>query len=124
MAVSIKELIENKEKIQETKKQTYDLETSIGKITVKKPSRALVAETLDLTDSQDGTGDKYLIFNSVIAPSLNDNELQKAYECLEPTDIVDKLFDTGEAAEIAKAIMKCAGYGKDIKKEIHQAAKN
>lgn len=38
MAVSIEELIEMKEAVAAAKKETYDMETSIGVITVKKPT--------------------------------------------------------------------------------------
>lgn len=39
MAISVKELIEQKEKIEGNKKILYDIETSIGTITVKQPGR-------------------------------------------------------------------------------------
>ena len=45
MAVSIEELIEMKEAVAAAKKETYDMETSIGVITVKKPTAAMVLES-------------------------------------------------------------------------------
>ena len=42
MAVSIEELIEMKEAVATAKKEKYDMETSIGVITVKKPTAAMV----------------------------------------------------------------------------------
>ena len=45
MAVSIEELIEMKETVAAAKKETYDMETSIGVITVKKPTAAMVLES-------------------------------------------------------------------------------
>ena len=36
MAVSIQELINQKDKIEQKKQETFDLDTSVGKLTVKK----------------------------------------------------------------------------------------
>ena len=121
MAVSIQELIEQKEKIQAAKKQQYDLETSIGTITVKKPTRAVVLEAMGL-DSVDT--DPYIILNATVSPNLKDTSLQESYGCMDPMDVVGKLFDSGEIASISKAIMKCAGYGDDIKTGVHDEVKN
>lgn len=57
MAVSIEELIEMKEAVAAAKKETYDLETSIGVITVKKPTAAMVLES----KATEGDGDAYLV---------------------------------------------------------------
>ncbi|MBO5652370.1 MAG: hypothetical protein J6O13_09570 [Selenomonas sp.] len=119
MAVSIKELIENKEAIEAAKKAQYDLETSVGTLTVKLPSRALVLEALSLDDS-----DSYIIVNSVVAPDLKDSKLLKTFECLEPTDLPEKLFQPGEVAALSVKIMQLAGYRKEIHAEIHETAKN
>lgn len=118
MAVSIEELIEMKEAVAAAKKETYDLETSIGVITVKKPTAAMVLE------SKATEGDAYLVLNCVVSPNLKDAKLQEAYGCVEPTDIVRKLFDAGEMTRIAVAILDCAGYNKNIVRKVHDDAKN
>lgn len=120
MAVSIKELIERREEIAANKKTLYDLETSIGTITIKQPSRMLVSEAQDLETG----ADEYLILNTVVEPNLKDKSLQQTFECTVPTDIVERLFMAGEIGMIATKIIQCAGYRKDIKAEIHEAAKN
>lgn len=121
MAVSIKDLISKKESITAGRKQTYDLETSIGTITVKKPSQAFVLEARGM----EGSGDQYMILNMTISPNLKDSSLQTAYGCTEPTDIVDKLFDAGEVSRVARAIMACAGYSADdIERKVHEEVKN
>lgn len=121
-AISIQDLINKKDQIKAQKQKTYDLETSIGMITVKKPTRDFVLEASKLEGA--GESDKYMILNLVITPDLKDATLQKAYGCTEPTDIVDALFEPGEVIGISKAIMECAGYGKDIKSSIHEEIKN
>jgi hypothetical protein len=121
MAISIQELIDKKDAIAASRKQTYDLETSIGTITVKKPSQSFVVEARGLESG----GDQYLIFNMTETPNLHDASLQAAYGCAEPTDIVDQLFDAGEVSRIARAIMACAGYSSDdIVSKVHSEAKN
>lgn len=120
MAVSVAELIEKKEALANAKKETYDLETSIGVLTVKKPTASIVVESR----TTEGSSDSYLILNCVVSPNLKDAKLQEAYDCVEPTDIVPKLFDAGESARIAVAILDCAGYNKDIVKKVHEDVKN
>lgn len=119
MAVSIKELIEQKEAVQARKKKMFDLTTSIGVITIKQPGRAVVAETVNMEDS-----DPYLIMECVVEPNLKDKALLDAYECVEPTDLPGKLFSAGEVNAIARKIFECAGYRKDIQAEVHDVVKN
>ena len=121
MAISIKDLIDKKESITAGRQQTYDLETSIGTITVKKPSQSFVLEAR----SMEGGGDQYMILNMTVDPNLKDSALQTAYSCTEPTDVVDKLFDAGEVSRVARAIMACAGYSnEDIARRVHEEVKN
>ncbi len=120
MAVSIKELLEKKDLLAGKKNELFDFETSIGVITVKKPSKKMVAETVE----REQENDEYLIINQVVNPNLKDRSLQDAYGCVEPTDIVGKLFEPGEIAAIAKEIIRTAGYGVDIKVKLHEELKN
>ena len=113
MAISVKDLIAKKEALVNKKKELYDLTTSIGVITVAKPSD-------ELTDASD----EYLIINSVVEPNLKDKALLEAYNCASPFDIVGKLFDAGEVYAISKAIMKTAGFGIDIETKVHETVKN
>lgn len=118
MAISVKELIEQKEKIEGNKKTLYDIKTSIGTITVKQPTASFVADALDLAD-----GNKLMVLDNVVEPNLKDKDLQKAYNCIEPTDIVEKLFKAGEVNHISLAIMNCAGY-KSVETKVHEELKN
>lgn len=65
-----------------------------------------------------------LIYDSVIEPNLRDKDLQQAYGCAVPSDIVPLLFKTGEIGSIASAIMRCAGYGTSIETKVHEEIKN
>ena len=121
MAVSIEELINKKDEIQKYKNLEYDLETSIGEITVKLPTRSLVLESNKL---EDGESDAYLVYHVVVAPDLADKKLQEAYKCGEPTDIVKALFRPGELTAISRKVIALSGYGKDIKSQVHAELKN
>ena len=119
MAVSIKDLIDRKEQIATRKKRLFDIETSAGMITVKQPTRLLAMEIADMED-----GDAYVILECTVEPNLKDKSLQDAYGCLEPTDIANKIFDAGEVNAIARKIMECAGYRKDVTAVVHETVKN
>lgn len=43
MAISISDLIAKKEQVEASKKALYDIETSIGVITTRKPTQSIVA---------------------------------------------------------------------------------
>ena len=118
--VSIADLIQKKEELENRKKRQYDTETSAGTMTMKIPTRALVAEAMGLSNGSDD----YILFNCIVNPSLSDKDLQNAYGCAEPTDIVGKLFDAGEVVQLVKKLMELAGYKSDIKAELHEEVKN
>ena len=48
MAVSIEDLINKKAEIQQGKKQQYDIETSIGTVTVQIPKRSILLDSQGL----------------------------------------------------------------------------
>lgn len=123
MAVTVAELIAQRDKIKNRRKETYDLDTSIGTITVRPPSLRLIDEVMKI-ENGGRQSDIELIYESVIAPNLKDKDLQQAYGCGAPSDIVPLLFKPGEIGLIASAIMRCAGYGKSIEARIHEEVKN
>lgn len=119
--ISVQDLIKNKETIQSRKNKLYDIEIpDFGIVTIKQPTTALIAEAT----AMDEGSDQYLIYESFVEPNLKDATLLKEFECSEPTDIVNKIFKSGEIAFISKAIMSCAGYGKDLKFKLHDELKN
>lgn len=120
MAVSIQELLKQKDAILAKKEEQFDIQTSIGTVMVKKASRSMAAEIFDMSDG----ADEYAILNLVVTPNLKDAKLQEAYGCVEPTDIVGKLFDPGEVPALARKILECAGYGKTLAAKVHEDVKN
>ena len=112
--LSVTELIKDKEKFLPKDNVTQDIyvERLDATVTIRKPERTLVLDTLELADDKnyDGVPDEYFIYNIITEPDLKDPELQKAYGCVEPTDIIAKIFEIGEVTDMAKAGMKLGGY--------------
>ena len=121
MAVTISELIGKKSEIQTKKNALYDLQTSIGTITCRIPDMELVSESWDMQNSSDGN--KHLVFNCCTEPNLRDSDLQEAYGCAEPYDIVSEIFQAGEVAKIAGHLLKLAGFNGNVTSKLHQSAK-
>ena len=115
MAITIAELIKKRSDIQAKKEALYDLETSVGTITCSVPDAALVAEAWDMQDTSEG--------NSCVEPNLHDRELQEAYNCVEPFDIVTEIFQAGEVAKIAGHLLKLAGFNSNVTSKLHQSVK-
>lgn len=110
MAVSINDLIAKREEIKERKAQKMTINTSIGEIVAKKPSAYLMAEAMGLEEHND----EYLVYNCIEEPNLKDKDLQEAYECHDPIDIVSKLFEFGEVKAISEVLVKSVGMGKKL----------
>ncbi len=111
--VTIKDLIAKKDLFDSRKNKTTELLiTSLeGTITIRKPSRELCLDALEM----DKSGDQYLVYNCVTEPNLKNEELQNEFGCVSPMEIVEKIFEPGEIASIAKACVELAGYGDSVK---------
>lgn len=97
----------------ETKYINYECESLGETLIIKKLPLTRIADILDMS-----TGDSIresielnteLIYASI--PLFHDSELQEAYECKEPTDIVLKVLDDNlaEISKICDAIMELYG---------------
>nr|WP_285842874.1 hypothetical protein [Metabacillus litoralis] len=67
-------------------------------------------------DAQAAKADPFMVYNIVVEPNLKDPNLQKEFGCVEPDDIVEKLFESGEISNIAQIGMELAGYKSGVKK--------
>ena len=122
MAVTVADLIAKREEIKNKRKERYDIETSIGTIIVKQPTRRMIDDILKGQDNRQN--DIELIFETVIEPNLKDKDLQQAYGCSVPSDIVPMIFQPGEVSPLARAIMRTAGFGTSFETKIHEEIKN
>lgn len=116
--LTLTDLIKDKEKIQPKSDATQDLliDRLGASITIQRAERSLVLDTIALANDVQfkGDSDDFFVYNIVTEPNLKDAEVQKAYGCAEPTDIVSKIFEVGEIARISEAGMKLAGYSANV----------
>lgn len=107
--LTIKNLIAKKEQILNNRRATRDLyvKSLDSVITIEKPS---IETIVDASKIENGVeSDKYLVYNCIVEPNLKDKELQQAYGCVEPIEIL-KIFEDGEISSIAIECMNLAGY--------------
>lgn len=118
--LTVTSLLKDKEKFQVKENTTEDLyiKRLDVSITIKKPERSLCLEAFQMANdkNQVDKGDPFLVYNVVVEPDLKDMKLQKEFGCVEPTDIVHKIFESGEISLIAKAGLDLAGYTNGISK--------
>jgi len=62
-----------------------------------------------------------LTANAVVFPDLNNAELQKGYNCLGATSLIQKMLLVGEFAELANQVQALSGLDEDINKDIEEA---
>jgi len=112
--ITLTELMARKEQMLEGKKTKKTQELYVnsldGTITVETPDKVLVSEAVGMDN-----GDEHLVYQCVKEPNLKDANLQKEFGCVEPMEIVNKIFDPGEVPQIAQQIMKLAGYSDSVK---------
>ena len=60
-------------------------------------------------------GDAYIVYSCVKEPCLKSKELQEAFGCIDPMEIVEKIFEPGEIPMIAVECLKLAGYIDGVK---------
>jgi len=125
MAVSAKDLINNRKLIEDRKDDQVEIEVpDVGAFIFRLPTinDYQDAEAKAKNRSDDPTiSNKHLIYTCCVEPALNDKELQDAYECNEPIDIVEKLFMIGEITSIAQILVDQAGFNNDYKTVVKKA---
>lgn len=111
--LTIKDLLQRKEAIKAKRvNETKNLyvKSLDGIITINKPDRSLCLDAMEMGEN----GDAYMVYNCVIEPNLKAQELQEDYGCVIPMEIVEKLFEPGEIAGIARECVALAGYGDSV----------
>lgn len=114
--LKLEDLINKAGEHRQSKNKTLEIyvKSFDGIFKMKKPSNALLLESLDIASEDAHEGDIHLIYNSVIEPNLKSEELQESYGVTRPVEIVDELFDLGEIKAISTILAESAGYGKDV----------
>ena len=107
--ITLQELIRRKEQMLESKKQPKTamlyIKSLDGTITIESPTAALARDAQEMDN-----GDAYMVYSCVTEPCLKSKELQTEFGCVDPMEIVDKIFEPGEIPQIAMECLKLAGY--------------
>lgn len=111
MKVSLAALIDRAKEVRSKKTALLFIPSLDGEITIIEPDYETYTDAVEM----DSGNDEYLIYNCVTEPRLRDAELQKAYACSEPTDIVRKIFANGEIKQITGKILELGGYRNTVK---------
>ena len=124
MFTSAKDLIERKTEITKRlgEKITVKIE-GLGEWRFKVPSAEEIidAQTYGKTHNESNAGDSFLVYNQCEEPNLCDQDLQAAYGVSGP-EVLYELLRPGEVDELAKLLMKKAGYYGGAVEIIAQAA--
>ena len=112
--ITLQELIRRKEQMLESKKKpktgTLYIKSLDGTITIESPTASMAKESQDMEN-----GDAYIVYSCVKEPCLKSKELQEAFGCIDPMEIVEKIFEPGEVPMIAVECLKLAGYIDGVK---------
>ena len=112
--ITLQELIRRKEQMLESKKQpktaTLFIKSLGGTITIESPTAALARDAQEMDN-----GDAYMVYSCVVEPCLKSKELQTEFCCVDPMEIVEKIFEVGEIPQIAVECLKLAGYVDGVK---------
>lgn len=126
--ITLKALLEKKEQILNSKKTRKTAELYVksldGTITVIAPNRAIITDSAEMGGDDGTMGDVYIVYQCVTEPALKSKELQDAFECIEPMEIVEKLFLPGEINAIAKELLELAGYDQNGVRKVTDDVKN
>ena len=112
--ITLQELLRRKEQMLEAKKVPKTKELYInslaGTITITGATSALAKDAQEMEN-----GDAYLVYQCVTDPCLKSKELQEGFGCVEPMEIVEKLFDPGEIPQISVECLRLSGYIDGVK---------
>ena len=114
--LSVTDLMKEKEKyhVKDDVTEPVLVERLGVEVVLRKPEKSLCVDTMKMSQDKnnDTDADEYMVYNTMVEPDLKDKELQKAYDCKLPTDIVAKIFDPGEIAQLSEVAFELAGYRK------------
>jgi len=114
--LSVADLMKEKEKYQvkDDVTESVIVERLNAEVVIRKPEKSLCVDTMKMArdENNDTDADEYMVYNTVVEPNLKDKDLQKEFGCKLPTDIVAKIFEPGEIAQLSEVAFELAGYKK------------
>lgn len=129
MAVlSLEKLIKEKVALKQSDEKQIDVELNIPRLdgTIKLSFAKSDIRDFSEVASKAKEIDEYkaaglnLIYTAIKEPNLKDKDLQKAYECVEPTDIVEAIFTDGEMSDILDVIHAKGGLSRGSVVEVQE----
>lgn len=117
--LTVTDLIKKKEQLKQKESSTEELfiPSLDAYIIIEKPTRSLCMEALAVAQDEN-TSDKadlHMVYHCVKEPNLKDPKLQEEFGCIEPTEIVEKIFEAGEIGSISGFCLQMAGYSDGVK---------
>ena len=127
--LSLKDLIAKKMQKDSNKMAYHDyfVKSLEGSIVVRKPDRETVLEAMDTLSKDESMSEIYKVNKDLIYSHVKlfqDKELQDAYECVEPDDIVDHLLELDEVMELGGKLIDWNGSIDNKAKEVKSEIKN
>lgn len=117
--LTVTDLIKKKEQLKQKQNSTEEvyIPSLDSYIVVQKPTRALCMEALTAAQDENtqDRADLQIIYQCVVDPNLKDPKLQEEFGCVEPIDIVEKIFEPGEIGSISGYCLQMAGYSDRVK---------
>lgn len=114
--LSVTDLMKEKEKYQvkDDVTEAVLVERLGAEVVLRKPEKSLCVDTMKMgrDENNDTDADEYMVYNTMVEPNLKDQDLQKEFGCTLPTDIVSKIFEPGEIAQLSDVAFELAGYKK------------
>lgn len=114
--LSVTDLMKEKEKykVKDDVTEAVLVERLGVEVVLRKPEKSLCVDTMKMgrDENNDTDADEYMVYNTMVEPNLKDQELQKEFGCTLPTDIVSKIFEPGEIAQLSDVAFELAGYKK------------
>lgn len=124
MAVSVKDLINNKKLIEDKKDKQIEIKVpDSGTFLFKLPNLNDYEDAEAYSKNRDNAAlafNKYIIESCCLEPDLKNKELLEAYEVRTAMDLIDKLFLIGEIAMIAKTLVNKAGFDEQALKVVEK----
>lgn len=113
---TFKDLIAKKLKKESEINKTKDIFVSSmdATLTFRKPSDDLILDVIDEIGDKDDTRKMVVAFKKLIymcCDMLQDTELHKELEVVDPFDTVEKLFDLADTMEIGESLMDLINIG-------------
>lgn len=109
--LTLNEIIKRKIQIEESKKQRKKavvyVDSLQGCVTLIEPEKKLLKD-IQKMDNED-EANSYALYNCIIEPDIKDKSLIEAYECSEPTEIIDKIFTYSEIVSMGSILNRMLG---------------